>query len=242
MQLRVVRRAAWAECTKSQPHAGTTNGSRESDSRLLARYPLVQTRGACHFTLMIGDPESGADPPENLRGSRIFLERSRYYLSTEYLTKLRLALAVVSPEAVWRRESESSNSIGNLLVHLAGNVREWIVEGIGGLAVDRDRALEFSRRDGPPPAQLLSDLESAVRDADGILAKLDPSALGRACAIQGRETTVMAALYHVVEHFAMHTGQVVLLAKMYAPGELRFYDDSGDLAIPLWGGSEGMKS
>jgi hypothetical protein len=57
--------------------------------------------------------------------------------------------------------------------------------------------------------------------------------------IQGRETTVLGAIYHVVEHFSMHTGQIILLAKMYAPGTVKFYEDAGGLAIPLWGGREG---
>ncbi|MBA2707929.1 MAG: DUF1572 family protein [Gemmatimonadaceae bacterium] len=169
-----------------------------------------------------------------------FIQQSRYYLTEEYPTKLRLALAALPDDVIWRRANESSNSIGNLIVHLAGNVREWIVCGIGGAPSTRNRALEFSRRDGPGAEEVLAQLDHSIRDADRVLAALDPFDLDRACTIQGRQTTALTAVYHVVEHFAMHSGQIILLAKAYAPGTIRFYDDRGDLAIPLWGGTEGM--
>jgi len=170
-----------------------------------------------------------------------FLEQSRYYLAEEYPTKLRVVLGTLPPEALWRRPNDESNSIGNLMVHLAGNIREWIVSGIGGAPVTRNRAEEFSMRGGPGAAEVLALLESSVRDADKVLAGLRDDDLARALTIQGRETTVLAAVYHVVEHFAMHTGQIILLAKMYAPGTVKFYEDAGGLATPLWGGSEGFK-
>lgn len=170
-----------------------------------------------------------------------FLERSRYYLAHEYPAKLRLVLRETPAPAVWHRPNEGSNSIGNLVVHLAGNIREWIVSGIGGAPVSRDRASEFARRDGQAAEDLMLELESVVRDADAVLAALGEADLDRPCIIQGRETTVLGAIYHVVEHFAMHTGQIILLAKMHAPGTIHFYDDAGGGAVPLWGGSEGMK-
>jgi len=169
-----------------------------------------------------------------------FLERSRYYLTNEYPAKLKLALEHLPPAAVWSRQHESSNSIGNLLVHLAGNVGEWIIGGLGGLPVKRHRASEFDRRSGPSGDELLVELNAVVRDADAVLAQITESDLRRAFTIQGRETTGLAAVYHVVEHFSMHTGQVILLAKMHAPGRIQFYDDAGGRAIPRWGGREGL--
>lgn len=169
-----------------------------------------------------------------------FIERSRYYLSVEYPVKLRVALRAVPPSVVWQRHNESSNSLGNLVVHLAGNVDEWIVGGLTGAAVERNRAFEFMRSDGAGAEELISELDSAVRRADAVLGSLDQGELGRVVTIQGREITVLAAIYHVVEHFAMHTGQIILIAKQHAPGSIRFYDDSDGLAVPLWGGNEGM--
>jgi len=170
----------------------------------------------------------------------IFIEKSRYYLATEYPSKIRLSVSSLSQDEIWRRVNENSNSIGNLVVHLAGNVRHWVVAGIGGATSDRDRAAEFAMRDGPHAAELLSLLDLAVRDADDVMASLTAADLVRECTIQGRNTTVLAAIYHVVEHFSMHTGQIVMLAKMYSPDSVRFYDDAAGKAVPLWGGAEGM--
>ncbi len=94
-------------------------------------------------------------------------------------------------------------------------------------------------RDGPDVDELLELIDSAVRDADVVMAALDPGRLDRELVIQGRTTTVLAAVYHVVEHFSMHAGQIILIAKIHAPGSVKFYEDALGLAIPLWGGSEG---
>lgn len=169
-----------------------------------------------------------------------FLERSRYYLAYEYPTKIRLALGAVDEQVIWKRANAESNSIGNLLLHLAGNIRQWIVSGIGGGESERDRAAEFAATDGYTKRELLALLDSAVRDADRVLAGLPQGDLERNVTIQGRETTVLAAVYHVVEHFAMHTGQIILLAKEHVPGAIRFYENAGGVAIPVWGGKEGI--
>jgi uncharacterized damage-inducible protein DinB len=168
-----------------------------------------------------------------------FLERSRYYLAFEYPAKIKLAVLPLPDEIIWQRPNEESNSIGNLLLHLSGNIRQWVVSGIGGAADERYRASEFEARDGPGAAELVTRLEQTVREADAVLSHLDDAALQRKVTIQGRETTILGAVYHVVEHFGMHTGQILLLAKMYAPGTVRFYEDAGGIAIPLWGGAEG---
>lgn len=171
-----------------------------------------------------------------------FLERSRYYLAVEYPAKLKLSLDAVDDDAIWARSGPDSNSIGNLLMHLAGNIRQWIVSGVGRTPGSRDRAGEFAVTGGTSKDELLSLLETTVRDADAVLASLTESSMSQHVTIQGRDTTVLAAIYHVVEHFAMHTGQIILLAKASAPGTLRFYDDRDGNAVPLWGGHEGMRT
>ena len=76
----------------------------------------------------------------------LFVERSRDYLGIEYRAKLRKALAALPADKVWWRPNEESNSVGNLLLHLTGNIRQWIVAGVGGTAVTRNRAAEFAAR------------------------------------------------------------------------------------------------
>jgi uncharacterized damage-inducible protein DinB len=164
----------------------------------------------------------------------IFLAQSRYFLGVEYPAKLRSAVLALPADKLWWRPDEHSNSVGNLLLHLNGNVSQWILSGVGRRAGSRDRASEFSARGGPPSQALLSDLENTLAEVDRVLAALNPGELLEPRAIQGRDITVLEAIYHVVEHFSMHLGQIVLLAKLHAPGSIAFYEDAGGLARPVW--------
>jgi uncharacterized damage-inducible protein DinB len=170
----------------------------------------------------------------------LFIARSRYWLTKEYPIKLRRCVDALPPAAVWARPNQGCNSIGNLLLHLTGNVREWILGGVGGQAVTRHRSGEFRPRQGADAAALLADLDAVLAHADSVLAGLAGSDLERSIVIQGRETTVLGAIYHVVEHFAMHTGQIVFLTKMYSPGKIQFYEDAGGLARPVWHKGTGL--
>lgn len=166
--------------------------------------------------------------------SERFIERSCFYLQTEYRIKLRVAVEALPEDALWWRANEQSNSVGNLLAHLAGNVRQWIVSGVGGAPNARDRAAEFDARSGATAADLLAALEQTVDEAVAVIAKLSAADLATTRLIQGRDVTVLDAVYHVVEHFSLHLGQIILIAKVHAPGMVRFYEDAGGLARPLW--------
>jgi len=166
-----------------------------------------------------------------------FIERSRHFLTREYRTKLRLAVESLPPEALWWRVNEQSNSVGNLLLHLAGNVRQWIVSGVGGATDTRYRAAEFEARSGADAVALLASLDAMLDEADAVLARLTAADLASSRTIQGREVNVLEAVYHVVEHFSGHVGQIVLIAKAQSPGAIRFYEDAGGLARPIWGPS-----
>ena len=166
-----------------------------------------------------------------------FLERSRYYLGVEYPAKIRVAVSAVPRDRIWWRPNESSNSVGNLLLHLAGNVRQWVVSGVGGAPDVRARNAEFAERSGDA-ATLVEHLEKTLSEVDAVLARTTPEQLGEERIIQGRTTTVFGAIYHVVEHFAGHTGQIILIAKSLAPGAIRFYDDGAGLARPTFLGDD----
>jgi len=172
--------------------------------------------------------------------ARSFIARSRYWLVKEYPIKLGHCIYALPQSAVWSRANPGSNSIGNLIIHLAGNVTEWIIGGVGGKPFERNREEEFARQTGGSGADLLAGLETVLREADAVLAGLTEADLERSIVIQGRETTVLGAIYHVVEHFAMHTGQIILLTKIQSPGAIRFYDDAGPLAKPLWHRDKGL--
>jgi uncharacterized damage-inducible protein DinB len=166
--------------------------------------------------------------------AQTFIARSRYYLQTEYRTKIRAAVEALPPDALWWRANDQSNSVGNLLLHLAGNIRQWIVAGVGGAPDRRNRDGEFAAHAGASASDLLDALEHTLDEVDAVLAHLTPDDLASRRTIQGRELNVLEAVYHVVEHFALHSGQIILVAKMHAPGAVRFYDDAGGLARPLW--------
>ena len=167
-----------------------------------------------------------------------FLDRSRYYLGVEYPAKIRAAMLAMPADRVWWRANASSNSAANLLLHLAGNVRQWIVSGVGGEPDVRHRDAEFAATEATQGAgadELVATLDAACADAVRVLDRVGVEALLESRMIQGRETTVFSAVYHVVEHFAGHTGQIILLAKQCAPGAVQFYDDSGGgLARPTF--------
>src|SRR5689334_11182766 len=169
-----------------------------------------------------------------MTAGRTFLEAARYFLATEYRTQIRLSVEALTDEGLWWRANETSNSVGNLLLHLNGNVRQWILAGIGRQADLRHRAAEFAARSGPPAAVLLADLDRTLDDVDRVLAGLSDDELLTMRTIQGRDRSVLEAIFHVVEHFSQHLGQITLIAKLRAPGAINFYEDAGGLATPLW--------
>jgi uncharacterized damage-inducible protein DinB len=110
------------------------------------------------------------------------------------------------------------------MLHLSGNARQWIVSGVGGAADVRDRQSEFDRRAPLPATSLIDWLEQTVTDVDRVLASLTSADLYSRRTIQANDVSVFEAIYHVVEHFSMHTGQIILLAKSKQPDRIRFYD------------------
>ncbi|NBC15992.1 MAG: DUF1572 domain-containing protein [Bacteroidetes bacterium] len=160
-----------------------------------------------------------------------FIDASRTYLREEYLPKIAYCLDQLDEDDIWWRPNDASNSIGNLILHLAGNARQWVVHGIGGASDVRDRAREFDAGETQTKAELLQHLRSTLKSVDAALALLNPDTLHETRTIQGLERTVLEALYHVVEHFATHTGQIVYITKLRTGADLGFYsvDEDGDV-------------
>jgi uncharacterized damage-inducible protein DinB len=167
--------------------------------------------------------------------AREFVARSRFYLNDEYRTKIRRAVRAIPADVIWRRTNDQSNSVGNLLLHLAGNVRQWVVSGVGRVPDTRDRSAEFSTWGGVSADELLARLEAVLSEADAVIARLTPDDLVQRRTIQGRDVTVMAAVYTAVQHFSTHLGQIIMIAKEQSPGAIRFYEDTADgKARAIW--------
>ncbi len=163
-----------------------------------------------------------------------FIASARAYFAEDYLPKIERCLELLTDEQIWWRANPQSNSIGNLLLHLSGNVCQWIVCGVGGAADQRDRDSEFAERNLISRADLMVRLKQTLADADAALAKVDAGTLLDRRVIQGLEVTVLDAVFHVVEHFSMHTGQIIMMAKMFSEVDLGFYDFTDAKAILKW--------
>ena len=165
---------------------------------------------------------------------RCFVELARSFLCTDYLPKLERCLEQLNDEQIWWRPNEESNSIGNLLLHLCGNARQWIVSGLGGAADARVRQQEFDQRDIIGRGDLMLRLRATLGDVDSVLRDFDSDRLLEVHSIQGKDVTALEAIFHVTEHFSMHTGQIILLTKLLTARDLHFYDFEGDAPLQRW--------
>jgi uncharacterized damage-inducible protein DinB len=152
-----------------------------------------------------------------------FLAKSRSLLVSEYLPKIERCLEHLTDDDVWWRPNDASNSIGNLLLHLRGNVTQWIIGGVGGQAHERRRQQEFDERTHVPAKELLANLRAVAEEAAEVIRGLDNDALLGRRQIQDYDVTVLDAIYHVVEHFGMHTGQIILLTKARTGEDLKLW-------------------
>src|SRR4051812_19481066 len=128
--------------------------------------------------------------------------------------KIVHCLGQLSDEDVNWRPFEGANSIANVVVHLCGNVGQWVVAAVGGGVADRDRPGEFAQSVRATRGQLLERLEATVRAADAAIAGVSAETAIAARTIQGFETNVIAAVFHAVSHFEGHTHQVVYVTRL----------------------------
>jgi hypothetical protein len=158
--------------------------------------------------------------------SSLFLEFSRHKLLDHYWARMRKCVESLTEEQVWWRPNEASNSIGNLMLHLNGNVRQWLVASFNRQKDHRDRPAEFSERGGISAAALVERLGATMDEARAVLARLTPDDLVARYDVQGyHDITGLENVYQVVEHFGMHYGQIVYITKLLANKDLGFYGE-----------------
>lgn len=156
--------------------------------------------------------------------SELFIAEARRHLMQEFLPWLRACLTALSEAEAWWRPNEKSNSVGNLILHLCGNITQWVIHGIGGAADARQRSAEFAARESCSKAELLQKLEATLAEVDAVLAKLPIAKLTEPRVIQGFNVTVLGAVFHIVEHFSYHTGQIIYITKMRTGEDLKFWN------------------
>jgi uncharacterized damage-inducible protein DinB len=153
---------------------------------------------------------------------RLFLDCSIANLR-KYTERIEVSLGKLDAGQIWMRGSERENAVGNLVLHLCGNVRQWIVAGVGRQPDTRDRDSEFDARGGMAPAELAARLRQTVEQAATVIHGVTPERLAERFAVQGYDVSVLEAIYHVVEHFSHHTGQILFATKALTGEDLGFY-------------------
>lgn len=132
-------------------------------------------------------------------------------------------LGQLSEEQVWWRPREEMNSVGNLVLHLTGNLRQWIVAGLGGLADVRRRPEEFSQRGPIAKALLLERLREVVSQSKSVLAGVSAEAMLARRTVQGFELDGWQTLFDTVPHFKGHTQEIVCLTRLQRGADYRFH-------------------
>jgi uncharacterized damage-inducible protein DinB len=159
----------------------------------------------------------------NANTSALFLEFSRNKLLDQYWPRLHSCVESLTDEQIWWRPNEASNSIGNLMLHLNGNVRQWLVASFNRQQDSRNRPEEFAAEGGLTASALLEKLGATIQEASAVLARLTEADLLAQYEIQGYHVTGLYAVYQVVEHFGMHYGQILYITKNLGGKDLNFY-------------------
>jgi len=162
-----------------------------------------------------------ADTSPNV--TSLFIEFSQRKLFEHFWPRLRACVESLNDEQVWWRPNEASNSIGNLILHLNGNVRQWLVASFNRSEDERDRPTEFATESGLSASELLARLGATMDEASHVLARLTEADLVAPFEIQGYHVSGLEAVYQVVEHFGLHYGQVTYICKTLIGRDLGFY-------------------
>lgn len=155
----------------------------------------------------------------------LFINEVKRRLMQEGVPRIRKCLSLLSEEEIWKRENEHTNSVGNLVLHLCGNVRQWIISGLGEAADDRLREKEFAEKGPIPAEELMNRLEKLMEEVEKVLDDLPPHTLLDPMEIQGFEENGVSVLVHVVEHFSYHVGQITYIVKSTLNIDTAYYGD-----------------
>lgn len=155
--------------------------------------------------------------------ANLLIEEARFRLVEESIPRLRKCLEKMTPEQIWYRPNKETVSAGNLVLHLCGNVKQWLISGLGGLPDHRNRSLEFEEEGPLETGQLfdmLADLESQI---NAVMDKMPLVDLSAHHSIQGFTVSGVSILIHVVEHFSYHVGQVTFMVKSRQALDMGYY-------------------
>jgi uncharacterized damage-inducible protein DinB len=149
--------------------------------------------------------------------------RQSVYRITENTNRIIKCLEEINEAEIWQRPNESSNSIGNIILHLCGNIRQYAISSLGKAEDVRMRDIEFSTKEGFSKKELSVKLKNTVDEAIAIIENLDEPALIKSYSAQGFNLSGIGIVVHVTEHYSYHTGQIAFWIKLLKNKDLRFY-------------------
>jgi uncharacterized damage-inducible protein DinB len=152
-----------------------------------------------------------------------FIEQSISILEKKNTPKIIKCLDKLSEEQIWLRPNKASNSIGNILLHLCGNIRQYVISALGGQPDIRERDKEFSTQDGYDKEQLLGKLTDTLNQAINIIRNTDEVKLMKIDSVQGFDYSGIGIIVHITEHYSHHTGQIIFWTKQLTGNDLGFY-------------------
>jgi len=142
---------------------------------------------------------------------------------SESFERVAKCLDMISEEEVWKKPNSELNSIGNLIIHLCGNITQYIISSIGNQPDDRARDKEFSIQGGYTKSELISKLGTTVDIACKVIKAQNEASLLKLRSVQGYSLSGIGIVIHVVEHFSYHTGQIAFWVKLLKEKDLGFY-------------------
>ena len=152
------------------------------------------------------------------------LVKNALYRMDESTRMIKKSLSDISEDEVWQKPNPSLNSIANLMLHLCGNISQYVISSLGETEDKRKRDTEFSVTDGLTKAELLKKLEDIVDTAKRVIFDAKPDQLLKVRSVQGFSFSGVGVIMHAVEHYSYHTGQIAFWVKQLKNNDLGFYD------------------
>ena len=153
---------------------------------------------------------------------KAYIEWCRFRLMQHYWPRVERCVTELTEEEVWWRQHETNNSVGNLILHLTGNLRQFILSGVGGMKDTRNKEKEFLERQWIPKEELILGLKQALLGADETLARVAGARLLEITTVQNRDRRVFEVMAVVIDHFALHCGQIIYITKLKTGKDLKF--------------------
>jgi uncharacterized damage-inducible protein DinB len=151
-----------------------------------------------------------------------FLQSACGHLN-EGARRIATCIDMLGHDDLWRDPNRELVSIGNLVLHLSGNLSQYVLRGLGGRDYTRARDTEFTSKPGTVGGQLVASLGATVDGACRVIAGLSEADLARRYDIQGYSLTGLEVVVHVVEHFSYHTGQITFATKLFTNRATDYY-------------------